>query len=99
MPGRIAPAVPSRSIVRTPASASSWKSRIAPGAPTPCEETTTSVPCQVPVKVRYSRWYDTSFASDSSSATAAASARVADHDRLGGQAGARDTGDGQGVGG
>ena len=50
MPGRIAPAVPNRRIVRTPASASSWKSRIAPGPPTPCEATTTGSALPTPAE-------------------------------------------------
>lgn len=74
MPGFIAPAVPNRRMVWTPASASSWNSRIAPGPPTPCEATTTGRPFQLPLNTRYSRWYETSSAPSSSSATAAARA-------------------------
>ncbi len=74
MPGFIAPAVPKRRKVRTPASASSWNSRIAPGPPTPCEATVTGRPFQLPLNTRYSRWYDTSSAPSSSAATAAARA-------------------------
>lgn len=74
MPGFIAPAVPNRTKVRTPASASSWNSRIAPGAPTPCEATTTGTPFQLPLNTRYSRWYETSSAPSRSAATAAARA-------------------------
>lgn len=72
IPGFIAPAVPNRRKVRTPASASSWNSRIAPGAPTPWEATTTGTPFQLPLNTRYSRWYDTSCASSSLAPTRAA---------------------------